>query len=384
MTVYPMIERYEMEEEAESGSDFLVKNNNEQVKAEQLAGKVVAICFFPLSVRSDTLHQWTDSLMDVYNNCQVDNSFEIVFVAATEFYDVRRQEIVLQQSLDRDSEKRFEYMFSCMPWTAIPFFDITSRKRLQRSFAAEVRRYTPAMFVIESTGRVFKLSLRMLNVYGALGIPFSDKKVKYLEAQDDAIARQPSLNALLASPQRDYVILNKGDKAESRESSDELLHHVSSNFARWRTPEESLFVNHVPIHTLEDKVVGLYFFEEDYTAGDLTEGLKTAYERLAVEQNFEIVFIYLSDTPQTRQRTSEKTFWKHFETMPWLALPFKDSNSKVLKRVLEYPSVEYCAEEEPPNFVIFGPHGEFIEPFGTSILFRYGTKAYPFTRNVAC
>lgn len=51
----------------------------------------------------------------------------------------------------------------------------------------------------------------------------------------------------------------------------------------------------VPIHTLDDKVVGLYFYEEDYTGDVLTEKFKTLYERLAVEQKFEIVFIYLGD-----------------------------------------------------------------------------------------
>lgn len=370
---YPLIERYKLEEEAKTVSythgkdmmspcivegdiinlsdllftrsrDYLIKNNNERVKAEQLAGKDIIIYFTPLS---ETLNLCTRSLMDVYNDCQLNCSLEIVFVVAT---DVPNSELN-HCSLDSDSQKRFEYIFSCMPWTAIPFSDITSRKRLQRSFGAEVYMYTPAMFVVESTGRVSKLSWKAIDVYGALGLPFSDERVTYLEAEDDAISKHPSLDALLASPQRDYVLSNNGVK--------------------------------VPIHTLEDKVVGLYFYEEGYTGDDSTELLKTAYERLAAEQNFEIVFIYIGDTVQTNMITSEESFMKRFRTMPWLALPFKDPNVKRLKRIFEYPSVQCCDEERPPEFVIFGPHGKFIEPFGIDILARYGTKAYPFTRMAA-
>lgn len=249
---YPMIGRHKLEEDAKSGTytdgkdmvtpclregdiidlsdllftksrDYLIKNNNERVKAEQLAGKVIIIYFTPLS---ETLKLYTRSLMDLYNDCQPNNSLEIVFVVAT---DVPNSELN-HCSLDTDSQKQFEYIFSCMPWTAIPFSDITSRKRLQRSFGAEVYMSTPAMFVIESTGRVSNLSWKVIDDYGVLGLPFSEERVKYLEAEADAIVKQPSLGALLASPQGDYVLSNKGEK--------------------------------VPIHTLEDKVVGIYFYEE--------------------------------------------------------------------------------------------------------------------------
>ncbi|KAK1378817.1 hypothetical protein POM88_025561 [Heracleum sosnowskyi] len=67
------------------------------------------------------------------------------------------------------------------------------------------------------------------------------------KGEDEAVAKQPSLKAVLASPQRDYVISNQGEK--------------------------------VPIHILEDKVVVLYFYREGETDDTLTEQLKTAYGR---------------------------------------------------------------------------------------------------------
>ncbi|KAK1352082.1 hypothetical protein POM88_053796 [Heracleum sosnowskyi] len=71
--------------------------------------------------------------------------------------------------------------------------------------------------------------------YGGLGYPFSDEWIEYLEIQDAETAKKPSLNALLGSLKRDYVISSKGDK--------------------------------VPIDTLEEKVVALYFYEEDEKMG---------------------------------------------------------------------------------------------------------------------
>lgn len=97
-----------------------------------------------------------------------------------------------------------------------------------------------------------------------------------------------------------------------------------------------------------------------------------------IKENFEIVLIYLTDTSVTENRTNEETFWKAFRTMPWLALPFKDPNIQKLKQVFEFLPVFYADTcELCPLLVIFGPHGEFIEPFGDYIMRNY--PVYPFT-----
>ncbi|KAK1396043.1 hypothetical protein POM88_005906 [Heracleum sosnowskyi] len=85
-----------------------------------------------------------------------------------------------------------------------------------------------------------KLNMQMTvgNVLDFPGILFNknrDYLVKYNGQRvyaDQLAGKKPSLGALLASPERDYVISNKGDK--------------------------------VPIHTLEEKEVALYFYEEGY------------------------------------------------------------------------------------------------------------------------
>lgn len=125
----------------------------------------------------------------------------------------------------------------------------------------------------------------------------------------------------------------------------------------------------VPISTLEGKVVGLYFYAESLC--DSIERLKRVYEDVAKTENFEVVFIDISNH-------SEESFWKAFTPMPWLALPFQDPNREKLMRIFEYPE-EYDDDhfDQRPTLVIFGPRGEFIEPLGDCILGIY--PVYPFT-----
>ena len=128
-------------------------------------------------------------------------------------------------------------------------------------------------------------------------------------------------------------------------------------------------------------MVALYFYEDGVTDEELTVKLKTAYKELAKnKEKFEVVLLYLYDTLGTIHSTNEESFWKIFETMPWLALPFKDPNHKKLKRIFGYPNSLH-GPEPVPTLVIFGPHGKVVEPCGADILMEFGISAYPFTRN---
>lgn len=317
--------------------DYLVKNNSQQVKAKQLEGKVIVIFFVPISGRCSSLQWLTLSLMEIHSDCKLNNNFEVVSVP-----------VGVDPSLigDGHSLKSPEDLFSLVPWPSIPISDITSRKCLQRSFGVSQDKL-PVTFIIDPTGRVLQTVWYMFDKYGALGYPFSDERINFLKAEDEAIAKKPSLKALLASPQRDYLISSDGEE--------------------------------VPIHNLEDKVVVLLFYEEGLVGYHIIEELRKAYQRFAkVEHNFEVVLIYQSGTVNTFSRMSEKLFWATFKTMPWLALPFNDPSHKKLRRIFEHSFLS--DKNNPLRVVIFGPRGEFIEPFGTDILCTYGIEAFPFTR----
>ncbi|WOH16084.1 hypothetical protein DCAR_0935633 [Daucus carota subsp. sativus] len=296
--------------------DYLIKFNGDQVKAEQFADKIVFV-----AVDDD------------------DTSFE--------------EEMLFDPLPKTDLENDFEEVFSCMPWTAIPLSDRTSRERLQKRFG--FRDKNGSLFVIDSTGVVLQtIVISDFKRYGSLGYPFSNERLKSLESECKAIAAEPTVEKLLSSPERDYVISNNGDK--------------------------------VPIHTLEDKVVALYFHAGNVTETDmLTEELRNVYEELAEKEvKFEVVLLYLCDTPITIGFRNEDSFWRTFGTMPWLALPYKDPILKKLKIIYKFPEdYIYGDDEEISKLVIVGPHGEFCEPCGADILLNYRVPGYPFTREKA-
>lgn len=139
----------------------------------------------------------TSLLLKVYKYLQHNHAFEVVFVA-------------ISDGNEEESKKRFEDRFSCMPWTAIPFSDVACRKSLQTNFFVNDE---TALFVVDSNGMVLQRhAVYSIQDYGVMGFPFSDERIKVLNAEDDAAIQQPSLITLLGSPQRDYVITNKGEK----------------------------------------------------------------------------------------------------------------------------------------------------------------------------
>ncbi|XP_074375790.1 putative nucleoredoxin 1 isoform X2 [Apium graveolens] len=339
--------------------DYLITNNNQYLKAKQLEGKVIGIYFVPITGK-DPRHSWFTALLkDVYDDLHPFNNFETVLVACNILDTDSRaktDEIPIHCSLPRDPQKLFQDLFSYMPWTAIPFSDVTCRKHLQRSFdVSEKYIFQPKLYIVDQTGMVLQCnSWDILEYYGSLGYPFSDKRLKFLRTEDYLATKQPSLKTLLGSPKRDYVISNNGEK--------------------------------VPIHTFEEKVVALYFYHPDFP-DKLTEELKLAYEEFAkIRKIFEVVLVYIYEPYQRQHWRGEKLFWKSeelfwekFKTMPWLALPFKDTSYKKLKRVFEFQFYDILV----PRLVIFGPHGDYIEPFGSHMLIRYGVRAFPFTRKKA-
>ncbi|KAL6577333.1 hypothetical protein OROMI_011609 [Orobanche minor] len=283
--------------------DFLVKYNSQLVKAEHLEGKVIVLHFERVKPSNScykliTSNTWrhTGHLVEIYPKLLSSACpFEVVFVGITDVSD--GTEDILQ--------KRFQEMFSFMPWTAVPFFDSETREILANCFVASEHGgyHLPSSFVISNTGVVLQHDARpIFRIFGADAYPFS------------------------------YSVL----------------------IASWT----------VNICDLEDMMVALYLYEEGCT-NDLTTSLRNAYKILVHKEKkkFEVVLIYIHDSLNTLGRTDAESFKKAFETMPWLALPFKDAYCKKVQRVFLYP---FGLDGPHPNhsLVIIGPSGELIEPFG--------------------
>lgn len=89
----------------------------------------------------------------------------------------------------------FESIFSRVPWTAIPFSDLASRKRIARRFGiSEIGFNYTTSVLLSANGVVLKCNeCWLFGEYGTLGYPFTDEKIKFLKSEDDAAIKQPSL-----------------------------------------------------------------------------------------------------------------------------------------------------------------------------------------------
>ena len=97
---------------------------------------------------------------------------------------------------------------------------------------------------------------------------------------------------------------------------------------------------------------------------EFTPTLVEVYKKLKKEgQDFEIVLISLDD--------NDENFKQGFETMPWLALPFKDKSIDKLVRYFELQTL--------PTLVIIGPDGKTLNSNVADLIEEHGVVAYPFT-----
>ncbi|XP_074364044.1 putative nucleoredoxin 1-1 [Apium graveolens] len=192
------------------------------------------------------------------------------------------------------------------------------------------------------------------DLYGAAAYPFTNERIQSINLEDNLLMQQPlSIQKLLATPERDYLVNNNGDQ--------------------------------VPLDGLDHKAVGLYFCPclDEHDELHTTGALKKLYQELSENsKEFEIVLIYThgwcEHHEDTCGRMVEDSFLNEIKTMPWLALPFNDTNcSKKLQRIFQQP--QELGVPVPARMVIIGPHGKFIELLGTHILLSYGAPAYPFS-----
>ena len=112
-------------------------------------------------------------------------------------------------------------------------------------------------------------------------------------------------------------------------------------------------------------MVGLYFSMSSHRGCvEFITKLVEFYKKLKGKgENFEIVVISLDD--------EEEGFKRGFETMPWLALPFKDKSCDKLVRYFELRAL--------PTLVVIGEDGKTLNPNVAELIEEHGAEAYPFT-----
>lgn len=293
------------------GRDFLVRNNGHQVKIESLIAKAVGLYFS--GSWCGPCRRFTPNLVEVYNELSSNADFEVVFVSS-----------------DRDEES-FSAYFKKMPWLALPFADLETRKSLKELFKV---RGIPHLVILDKTGKVSTgEGVRIIYDYGADGYPFTPQRINDLKEEEERAKREQSLRSILTHGSRDYLISNDGKE--------------------------------IPVSELEGKTVGLYFSVNSHRGClHFTDRLFEVYKKLREKgEAFELVLVSLDD--------EEQEFKNCYEQMTWLALPFKDKACDKLVRYFELRTL--------PTLVVIGPDGKTLHSNVVESIEEHGDEAYPFT-----
>ncbi|GLT86453.1 hypothetical protein SLE2022_045930 [Rubroshorea leprosula] len=139
--------------------------------------------------------------------------------------------------------------------------------------------------------------------------------------------------SLLSSSERDFLIRNTGDQ--------------------------------VKIDSLEGKKLGFYFSASWCgPCQSFTPKLVDVYQQLSPKGDFQIIFVSGDE--------DDESFNEYFSKMPWLAIPFSDSETR--DRLDELFKVSGI-----PHLVILDEDGKFLTDDGVSIIREYGVDGYPFS-----
>ncbi|KAF7124606.1 hypothetical protein RHSIM_Rhsim12G0116800 [Rhododendron simsii] len=285
--------------------DFLIRNNGDEVKVDNLKGKKVGLYFS--ASWCGPCQQFTPNLVEVYNELSPKGDFEIVFVSA-----------------DQDDEA-FKGYFSKMPWLAIPFSDSSTRDRLDESFKVMG---IPYLVILDENGKVVtEEGVEFIRDYGVDAYPFTQERIKEIKDEEEKAKWEEPLKFFLASRSRDFVISANGNK--------------------------------VSISELKGNTIGLYFAESSYRKCiKFTPKLVEVYEKLKAKgEKFEVVMIPVDD--------DEESFNQSFEKMPWLSLPYDDKSCVKLARYFEIPTIPALAIIGPDGRTLQSDVVEAIEEHGT-------------------
>ncbi|KAH0668995.1 hypothetical protein KY289_023488 [Solanum tuberosum] len=270
-----------------------------QISVSELEGKTVCLYFGTSTHRG--CKNFTLKLAEIYEKLNGKN-FEIVLISLDEKYE------------------DFKESFEAMPWLALPFKDKNCERLIQYFEHKLLPQQNAVKFVEEYGDEAFPFTQEKL-------VTLANLKKKKLEAQ--------TLESILVTADRDFVISNGGLK--------------------------------VPVHKLVGNNSVLYFAASwSLPSQEFQPKLVTAYQEIKKkDENFEVIFIS-SDQ-------DESSFNNFFSSLPWLALPFDDERRSFLSRRFNIVGI--------PVAIAIGPNGSTVNTQVRQLLETHGAGAYPFTED---
>ncbi|XP_031277024.1 probable nucleoredoxin 1 [Pistacia vera] len=291
--------------------DYVVSSDGNKIPVSELEGKTVGLYFSLHSYKACA--EFTPQLIKVYEKLkEKGENFEIVLI-----------------SLD-DNEESFKESLGNVPWLALPFKD-KSCEKLARYFELST---LPTLVIIGPDGKTLNSNVsEAVEEHGVEAFPFTPQKFAELTEIEKAKEAAQTLESVLVSGDRDFVIGKDGSK--------------------------------IPVSDLVGKTILLYFSAHWCPpCRAFLPKLTEAYHKIkAKNEPFEVIFIS-SDRDQA-------SFDDFFSGMPWLALPFGDPRKASLSRKFKVYGI--------PMLVALGPTGRTVTKEARDMISVHGADAYPFT-----
>lgn len=134
-------------------------------------------------------------LVGIYNQLKnsstTGSSFEIVYISSDE---------------DSDAFNRYH---ACMPWLAIPFSDLETKKALNRKFEVEG---IPSLVILQpgdykdGDEATLRDGVEIIYRYGVQAFPFTKQRLEQLEKEEKEKHENQSLTNLLTNHDRHYLL----------------------------------------------------------------------------------------------------------------------------------------------------------------------------------
>lgn len=290
--------------------DYVISNDDKKVPVSEIEGKTVGL-YFTVTTYPPCV-EFTEKLVEIYNKLkEKGENFEVVMIY-----------------LD-DSKEEFKEGFAKMPWLSLPFDDKACEK-LARYFEL---RTIPRLVIIGPDGKTLNTDVsELIDEHGIEAYPFTPEKLAELAEIEEARLQSQTLESLLVSGDKDFVLDKNGSKVPV---SDLVGKHVLIYFSAHWCP---------PCRGFTPKLVEVY------------------NEIKAKESAFEVIFVS-SDRDQA-------SFDEYYSSMPWLTLPFGDERKASLSRTFKVQGI--------PTLVAIGPSGRTVTNDARGLVMKHGADAFPF------
>ena len=168
-----------------------------QVKISELEGKIVGIYFsanwYP------PCNNFTPLLVNAFEEFKSQTpGFEVVFVSCDEDLDA------------------FNNYRACMPWLAIPFSDLNTKKNLNSRFDVEG---IPSLIILQpdnyKVDEAIHDGVELLYRYGKQAFPFTKERLQELQEREREKHENQTLMNLLTSQNRDFLLGHSTSKLVS-------------------------------------------------------------------------------------------------------------------------------------------------------------------------